>query len=45
MLVFLNINGIYLNYDDVELIETILSVASGNMTENQLLLWIQNHIE
>lgn len=45
MLVFLNINGIYLNYDDIDLINTILSIASGNMTENQLLLWIQNHIE
>lgn len=45
MLVFLNINGICLNYDDIDLINTILSVASGNMTENQLLLWIQNHIE
>ena len=45
MLVFLNINGVYLNYDDIDLINIILSVASGNMTENQLLLWIQNHIE
>lgn len=45
MLVFLNINGVYLNYDDIDLINIILSVASVNMTENQLLLWIQNHIE
>ena len=45
MLVFLNINGVYLNYDDIDLINIILSVDSGNMTENQLLLWIQNHIE
>ena len=45
MLVLLNINGVYLNYDDIDLINIILSVASGNMTKNQLLLWIQNHIE
>lgn len=44
MLVFLDINNVSLAYDDMDLIETILSVAEGTMTENQLLLWIQNHI-
>lgn len=44
MLVFLDINNISLEYEDDDLIKTILEVADGTLNENQLLLWLQNHI-
>ena len=37
MLVFLDINQISLNYEDKDLIETILAVASGTLDYNGLL--------
>ena len=45
MLVFLNLNSITLSYEDDELISTILSVASGEMDADDLLKWIQQHID
>lgn len=45
MLVFLDINQISLNYEDKDLIETILAVASGTLDYNGLLSWLQCHIE
>ena len=44
MLVFLDINNISLEYEDDDLIKTILEAADGTLNENQLLLWLQNHI-
>ncbi len=45
MLVFLEINSITLSYEDDDLITAILRVASGDMDENELLEWLQAHIE
>ena len=41
MLVFLDINQITLSYEDDDLIETILRVASGTLDYNGLLGWLQ----
>ena len=43
MLSFLAINGINLKYTDEELVEIGLSLASGDMSYNQLLKWIIEH--
>ena len=45
MLVFLAINSITLSYEDDDLINTILSVASGELDDTGLLNWLQGHIE
>ena len=45
MLVFLALNGIELEHTQEELIETILSVASGKTDASGLLEWILNHQE
>lgn len=44
MLVFLDINQITLSYEDDDLIETILRVASGTLDYNGLLGWLQEHL-
>lgn len=43
MLVFLAVNGIELRYTQQELIDTILAVAAGDMSSEQLAAWIVNH--
>ena len=43
MLSFLAINGINIKYTDDELIEVGLSLASGNMSYENLLEWIRLH--
>ena len=43
MLVFLDINGVSLEYEDDDIINTILGVASGKIDEDQLVTWLQNH--
>lgn len=44
MLVFLKLNQIDLAYDDNDLIRLILGIASGNLDDEQLLQWLQQHI-
>ena len=43
MLSLLKINGISMFYSQLELTETILNLASGNIGYDELLLWIKNH--
>lgn len=43
MLVFLAVNGIELCYEQQELIDVILSVASGQTDRQGLLQWILEH--
>ena len=43
MLVFLAVNGIELCYEQQELIDIIMSVASGKTDRNGFLQWILNH--
>ncbi|HIZ30048.1 MAG TPA: type II toxin-antitoxin system death-on-curing family toxin [Candidatus Fournierella merdipullorum] len=43
MLVFLELNGIVLHYEQQELIDIVLSVASGETDRKGLLQWILEH--
>jgi len=43
MLVFLDMNGISIDYDETEMEELIISVAVGDMTSPQLSVWLQEH--
>lgn len=43
MLVFLALNGVELKYTQKELYETILAVADGNQSYENLLEWIIEH--
>ena len=43
MLVFLELDGIVLHYEQQELIDIILSVASGEIDRKGLLQWILEH--
>lgn len=45
MLVLLALNGFELVYQDEDLIETILSVASGTLDYEELLRWLQLHMD
>lgn len=44
MLVFLELNGISLQYDQQELIDIILATASGKADDNDLFYWICEHL-
>ena len=44
MIVFLALNHIELVYEDKDLIDLILDIASGSKNEKHLLKWLQNHI-
>ena len=43
MLVFLEINGLTVDYTQKELYETILSIADGSLEYEDLLKWILEH--
>ena len=44
MLVFLKLNNVEIEYEDDELIAVILSIASGDMDDERLREWIEDHI-
>lgn len=44
-LVYLEINSILLNYQDIELETAIINVAAGNMTSNELADWFMRHAD
>lgn len=44
MLVFLELNGVTLQYEQEELIDIILSVASGQADADELFHWICAHL-
>lgn len=43
MIIFLDLNGIELCYDDEEIINLILGVASSKLSEDDLYNWIESH--
>ena len=43
MLIYLALNGVELSYSDEELVNIILRVASGEVTEENLYQWIYDH--
>ena len=45
MLVFLELNNFFLNYDSEELIEIIFRVADNSLDYSDLLIWLKKHIE
>ena len=45
MLVYLDLKQEELSYEDDDLIDTILAVASGTLDYNGLLDWLQKHLE
>ena len=45
MLVFLAVNHIELQHEDLELIHLILGIAAGEFDEAYLLAWLQQHID
>ena len=44
MITFLELNNISLEYEDDELIDVILSVASGDSSDEDLVVWLRDHI-
>ncbi|MCM1269797.1 MAG: type II toxin-antitoxin system death-on-curing family toxin [Ruminococcus flavefaciens] len=44
MLVFLALNGIEVEYEDNDFIQLVLGVAAGEISDEQLLAWLQAHI-
>lgn len=44
MLVFLTLNGIEIEYEDNDFIHLVLGVASGEISDVQLLEWLKQHI-
>ena len=45
MLVYLYINDILLDYEQIELETVIIDVASGKMNGEDLSLWIESHVQ
>ena len=43
MLVFLELNGVEIEYTQKDLYETVLAVADGNLDYDELLKWILKH--
>lgn len=41
--VFLRLNGLALTADDLDAVDTIQSLAAGDLTEDQLADWIEGH--
>lgn len=44
MLVFLTLNGIEIEYEDNDFIHLVFGVASGEISDIQLLEWLKQHI-
>ncbi|MGN0677023.1 MAG: type II toxin-antitoxin system death-on-curing family toxin [Ruminococcus sp.] len=44
MLVFLTLNDIEIEYEDNDFIQLVLGVASGEISDVQLLEWLKQHI-
>lgn len=45
MLVFLELNNFFAEYDDKDLIEIIFRIADNNLDYSDLLRWLKKHIE
>lgn len=45
MLVFLALNDIEVQYEDNDFIQLILGVAAGEISAEQLLAWLQSHVD
>lgn len=45
MLIYLGLNDIFLDYEQIELETVIIDVASGKMSSKDLSLWIESHVQ
>ena len=45
MLIYLGLNDIFLDYEQIELETVIIDVASGKMNGEDLSLWIESHVQ
>lgn len=45
LVILLDANNYPLSYRQDELIDVIMGIASSNLTENDLLEWVENHIK
>lgn len=45
MLVFLALNNIEVEYEDNDFTQLILGIAAGELSAEQLLAWLQTHVE
>lgn len=45
MLIYLGLNDIFLDYEQMELETVIIDVASGKMNSEDLSLWIESHVQ
>ena len=45
MVVFLGLNGWELEASDAEVVETMLGVAGGSLSESELADWIRDHLQ
>lgn len=45
LVILLDANNYPLDYNQDELIDIIMGIASSNLTENDLLAWVENHIK
>ena len=44
MIAFLEVNSVSLDYEDDELIGIIIAVAAGELSDEDLVFWLRNHI-
>ena len=45
LVILLDANNYALSYSQDELIDTIIGIASSNLSEKDLLVWVENHIK
>ena len=45
MLVFLQLNGIFINCGDKEIVELGIGIAEGKFDDKYIINWIENHEE
>ena len=45
MLIYLGLNDIFLDYEQMELETVIIDVASGKINSEDLSLWIKSHVQ
>ena len=45
MLIYLGLNDIFLDYEQMELETVIIDVASGKINSEDLSLWIESHVQ
>ena len=45
MIMFLGVNGVELDATDAEVVVAMLALADGTLSENELAVWIRDHVK